>query len=125
MSFILAHHRNHNVTQVVKSILQLATLRPQQCSDDRGRSMPTKPLADQHAAQLVTQPLGEPVCRDVQLAALDHGVLYLHVQPGGAASAGSIVRQFQDGLDAEFRRLTECPLPATELRRRTAESRKR
>lgn len=109
----------------MKSVLQLAAPTPQQRSDNRSRSIPTKPLTDQHAAQLAAQPLGEPVCRNVQLAALDHAVLYLHMQLGGAASTGSIVRQFQDGLDAEFRRPTECPLPATQLRRRPAESRKR
>lgn len=84
--------------------------------------MPTKPLTDQRAAQLFNQPLGEPAFGDVQLAALDHAALYLHVKPGGAASAGSVVRQFQEGPDAEFRRLAERPLPATELRCRTAES---
>lgn len=84
--------------------------------------MGTKPLADQHLAQLAAQPRREPVGGDVQLAALCHAVLYLHVQLGGDIQF--IVPKVQSGLDAEFGRPAERPLPAAQLCRRLAESRK-
>lgn len=81
-----AHRRHHGVTQLLQSVPQLAALTPQQRGKRCSRSMTTEPLSDQHVTQLAAQSLRQPVFRNVQLAALDHATLYVHVQLGGAKS---------------------------------------
>lgn len=96
----------------------------QQRGDRCSCPMPTEAFTHQHAAQLAAQPLGEPVCWYIQLAALNHAVLYRHLELPRAASQRSILHQLQGSLDTEFRRFTKHPLPAAELCGRLSKSRK-
>lgn len=86
--------------------------------------MPAEAFTDQHAAQFAAPPLGEPVSRDRQFAALNHTVPDRHLKLSRAVRKCSVIHQLQSSLDTEFRRFTKHPLPTTKLRCCLPKSRK-